>query len=86
MASCPFVLRAKEEERRSSIVYRYKRRKTLDLYTEKRTYSAKPSITAGARSRVPVPELDLLLGMGAGEAHKPPNATEATRPNLMPTI
>jgi hypothetical protein len=69
------LLRAKEKERRSSIVYRYKRRKTVDLYTEKRPYSAKPSITTGARSRVPVPELGLLLGMGANEAYggyKPP--------------
>jgi len=69
------LLRAKEKERRGSIVYRYKRRKTLDLYTQKRPYLAKPSITTGARSQVPVPELGLLLGMGAGEAHrgyKPP--------------
>jgi len=82
------VLRAKEKERRSSIVCQYKRRKTVDLYTEKRPYSAKPSITTGDRSRVPVPELGLLLSMGAGEAHgryKPPNATEATGLNFMPT-
>jgi len=63
------LLRAKEKERRSSIVYRYKRRKILNLYTEKRPYSAELSITTGARSRIPVPELGLLLGMGAGEAH-----------------
>jgi len=63
------LLRAKEKERRCSIVYRYKRRKTLDLYTKKRPYSVKPSITTAARSRVPVPELGLLLGMGAGEVH-----------------
>jgi hypothetical protein len=63
------MLKAKEKERRYSIVYRYKRRKTLNLYTEKKPYSAKPSITTGARSRVPVPGLGLLLGMGAGEAH-----------------
>jgi len=62
------MFRIKEKERRSSIVYRYKRRKILNLYTEKRPYSAKPSITTGARSRVPVPELGLLLSMGAGEA------------------
>jgi hypothetical protein len=82
------VLRAKGNERRSSIVYRYKRRKTLDLYTEKRLYSASPSITTAARSLVPVPELGLLIGMGAGEAHggyEPPNAIEATGPNPMPT-
>jgi hypothetical protein len=66
----PLLLRVKEKERRSSIVYRYKRRKTLDLYTEKRPYSAKPSITTGARSRVPVPELGLFLSMGA-TSHRP---------------
>ena len=37
--------KAKENGWRSSIVYRYKRRKTLHLYTQKRPYSAKPSIT-----------------------------------------
>jgi len=73
------------------------------LYTEKRPYSASPRITTGAQSRVPVPGLGLLLGMGVGEAHggykppasypqpladggcKPPNASEATRPNIVPT-
>jgi len=64
------LLRAKEKERRSSIVYRYKRRKTLDLYKEKRTYSASPIITTGTRSRVPVPELGHLFGMGAA-SHRP---------------
>jgi hypothetical protein len=58
-----------KREERSSILYRYKRRKTPELYTEKRPYSAKPSSTTGARSRPPVPGLGHLLCMGAGEAH-----------------
>jgi len=33
-------------------------------YTEKGPYSAKPSITTGARSQIPVPGLGLFLGMG----------------------
>jgi hypothetical protein len=45
-SSVLFVLNAKEKGRRSSIVYRYKRRQTLDLCKEKRPYLAKPSITA----------------------------------------
>jgi len=45
-----------------------KTEKIAALYIEKRPYSAEPSITTGARSRVPVPRLG-LLGMGAGEAH-----------------
>jgi len=61
----PNLLKAKEKEWRSSIVYRYKRRKTIDLYTEKRPYLAKPCITTGAWSQLPVPDLGLLLSMGA---------------------
>ena len=40
-----YMLNAKEKGWRSSIVCWYKRRKTLHLYTEKRPYLAKPSIT-----------------------------------------
>jgi hypothetical protein len=46
-----------------------KSEKMAGLYTEKRQYSAKPSITTGAQSRVPVSEQGLLLGIGTGEAH-----------------
>jgi hypothetical protein len=53
---------------RSCIVYRTKREQMAGLYREKRPYSAKPRITAEARSRVLVPRLG-LLGRGAGEAH-----------------
>jgi len=56
------MLRAKEKERRSSIVYRYKKGKTIILYTKEKTIT-------GARCRASVPRLGLLLGMGAGEAH-----------------
>ena len=92
------MLRAIEKERRSCIVYRTKREKVAGLYREKRPYSAKPRITAEARSRVPVPRLGLLLGMGAGEANgarKPPascpsppapQTKEATGPYPQSTI
>jgi len=87
------LLREKVKERRSSIVCRYKKGKTIDLYTEKRPYSAKPSITSGAQRQLPVPGLDLLLGMGTSEANggrKPqascpsppaPKTNEGTGPN-----
>jgi len=58
------MLRAKEKERRSSVVYPSKKRENGRLIYRQRPYSAKPSITTGAQSRVPVPELGLLLGMG----------------------
>jgi hypothetical protein len=61
----PVVLNAIEKkERRSSIVYGTQREKVAGLYRVKRPYSAKPNITTAARSRVPVPGLGLLLGMG----------------------
>jgi len=49
------LLRAKEKIRRSSIVYRYKRRKTVDIYTKEREGNSMPTAKAGARSQVPVP-------------------------------
>jgi len=67
--------RKKNEEAQLSIDLETE--KVAGLYTEKRSYSAKPSITIGARSGVPVLGLGLLLGMGAGEAHggyKPPTS------------
>jgi hypothetical protein len=40
--------------------------KTAGIYGKKTPYSAKPSITTGARCRTSLPRLGLLLGMGAG--------------------
>jgi len=95
MHSACSVLKAKEKGWRSSIVYRYKRRKTLDLYTEKRPYSAKPTTSAEAR---PPPQHGGRRGPWGLQATglmpaaldrwgcKPPNATKAATPNLMPTF
>jgi len=86
-------LRAKRKNEDTQFSIELKRDKMADLYTEKRPYAAKPSITSGAQSRLPVPGLGLLLGMRAGETdggRKPPassqsppapNTREATGPN-----
>jgi len=73
------MLRAKEKERRSSIVYGTKREKAAGLYRGKRSYSASPSITTGVHCRESLPRLGLLLGMGAGSG---PWGLQAT--GLMP--
>jgi hypothetical protein len=54
------LLRAKEEERRSSIVYRYRKGKTIDIYTKEKTIlgfaeydNRSPMPSIGAKARPP---------------------------------
>jgi len=59
----------KGEHGRSTNVSWYKRGITLDWYTEKRAYLARPSIATTAWSWLPVTEPGLFLYMGAGKTH-----------------
>ena len=69
------LLRVKEKERRSSIVYTSKERENGRLIYREKTILGEAEYHNRVQSRLPVPELGLLLSMGAGEAHggyKPP--------------
>jgi hypothetical protein len=67
------VLSAKEKERRSSVVYRYKRRKTVDLYAKE----TEGKLHVDCQSRSPKPSTSVEPSSSAWGQARPTGAGEA---------